>query len=139
MGIISKRVDFNYTNLFELAHSTMIKLFFAISLITSLALGSSGCLLLAGGAGAEAGYVAAQEDRKAGETVSDQWITSKIKSQLLADTKVSGLRINVDTHKAVVTLHGQVPSQSEIDHAVKIATNTKGVAKVISKLTVIDK
>lgn len=99
----------------------------------------NGCLVAAVGAGAEAGYVASQKDRSAGETVSDQWITSKVKSQLLADPVASALRINVDTHKAIVTLNGTVGTQAEADRAVEIARSTKGVADVVSNLGVAKK
>ncbi len=105
-------------------------------IVLSLACLCSGCLVVAAGAGAEGGYIAAQEDRNAGETVSDQWITSKVKSKLLADPDVSGLRINVDTKKTVVTLHGELPSKAEIEEAIKVAKSVKGVSRVVSKLKV---
>ncbi len=94
----------------------------------------SGCLLAAGAAGAEAGYVASQEDRSAGETIDDQTILASVKSKLLADPDVSGLNINVDVFKGQVTLRGYVKSQDEINRAVKLARSTSGVTSVESRM-----
>ncbi len=97
----------------------------------------NGCVLLvAGGAGAEAGYIAGQKDQSAGEVINDQWITTKIKTQLATDSEVSALRINVDTEKGVVTLSGTVKSKKEAKKARQIAHETKGVTKVVDKLKV---
>lgn len=96
----------------------------------------SGCWLFAVGAGAEAGYVGAQEKRTASETVSDQSITTSIKAKYLADSTIPGMKINVDTFKSRVTLRGYVPTQDDADRAVRIARETGGVASVDSRLVV---
>lgn len=67
-----------------------------------------------------------------GDGIDDGWITSKVKSQLLADTAVKGTQIDVDTKGNVVTLTGVVESQSAKDAAVRIAATTKGVKSVVS-------
>jgi len=105
--------------------------------LIALALASislTGCILFAAGAGAEAGYVASQEGRTVGETIDDQTIVASIKTKLLADPDVSGLSINVDSHKADVTLKGYVKTQREIDRAVELAKSTSGVRSVVSKM-----
>jgi hyperosmotically inducible protein len=94
----------------------------------------SGCWLGAGALGAEAGYVASQEERSAGETIDDQVILTSVKSKLVGDPEVSGLSINVDVFKGVVQLRGYVDSQSEIDRAIRLAHETKGVSRVDSRL-----
>lgn len=94
----------------------------------------SGCLLAAAGIGAEAGYVASQEDRTTSETLKDQLIVSKVKTKLVADPKVSGFDINVDSFKGVVTLRGAMRTDEEIDTAIRIARETEGVKDVVSKL-----
>lgn len=104
--------------------------------LTALILPSAGCWVAAAGVGAEAGYVAAQEDRTAGETIDDQRITASVKTKLLADSDVSGLSINVDTFKRVVTLKGIVGSQYEADKAMSLARSVSGVRNVESKLHV---
>ena len=100
--------------------------------LTLLAL--SGCWAVAAGAGAEAGYVGAQESRTTGETIDDQRITAEVKTNLLADRDVSGFDINVDTFKRVVTLRGFVDSEFEANKAASIARSISGVRDVHSQL-----
>lgn len=104
--------------------------------VSCAALALSGCWLVAGGVGAEAGYVAAQDERTAGQTVDDQLIVSKVKTAMLSDPNVPGLKINVDSFKGVVTLRGYVDNPSQADQAVQIARNTTGVESVVSKLVI---
>lgn len=74
------------------------------------------------------------------EVVSDGWISTKIKSQLLADTLTKGTAIKVDTKDKVVHLSGKVANQAEMDQAIKLALETKGVVQVnASKLRVATK
>jgi hyperosmotically inducible periplasmic protein len=67
---------------------------------------------------------------------SDPALTAAVKGKLMADTTVAGLRIDVDTRDGVVTLTGQVRSQTEKDQALKLARETNGVKSVIDRLTV---
>lgn len=60
----------------------------------------------------------------------DNWIGTKVKSQLLADEQVSGLNIKVVTENAEVFLMGLVKG-AEADKAVDIARNVEGVVRVI--------
>ena len=77
------------------------------------------------------------DGRDSAQPVDDTWITTKVKSSLLADADVSGLDINVDTLNGVVTLRGQVESQAQIDTATRIAREIEGVTDVqTSGLTV---
>jgi hyperosmotically inducible protein len=69
---------------------------------------------------------------ESGDGIDDAWITSKVKTQLLADTAVKGTQINVDTKANVVTLTGTAESQAAKDAAIRIAAGTKGVNKVIA-------
>ncbi|MDH5835244.1 BON domain-containing protein [Luteimonas kalidii] len=71
------------------------------------------------------------------QPVDDTWITTKVKSSLLAEADVSGLDINVDTLNGVVTLRGEVESQAQADTATRIAREIEGVTNVdASGLTV---
>lgn len=72
----------------------------------------------------------------AGEAITDSWITTKVKADLLATEDVSGTDINVDTKDGVVTLTGRVKSKAEADKAVSVARGIKGVARVESQLSV---
>ena len=68
--------------------------------------------------------------------VGDAGITAKVKTKFLADTKISGLKIDVDTKDNVVTLSGTVPSSAERARAVSVAKDTDGVKSVVNKLKV---
>tara|TARA_R110002020_G_scaffold36874_16_gene110755 strand:+ start:737 stop:1417 length:681 start_codon:yes stop_codon:yes gene_type:complete len=69
---------------------------------------------------------------EAGDEIDDAWITSKVKTQLLADDQVHGTEINVDTEDNVVTLTGTAPSLAARTKAVEIAQSTKGVRSVVA-------
>jgi len=73
--------------------------------------------------------------KKTGQVMTDAEITSAVKTKMLADSKVGGLKLDVDTDHGVVTLTGPVTSTEERDQALKIARTTKGVKKVVNKLT----
>lgn len=103
-----------------------------------LTFNGSGCLLVAAGAGVEAGYVASQENRSTQETLNDQYVVSSIKTKLIANQEVSGLDINVDSFKGVVTLRGALRTQKEINTAIRIAKDTSGVSEVVSKLALVN-
>jgi hyperosmotically inducible protein len=74
---------------------------------------------------------------KAKDVTADASITAAVKTKLLADTKVGGLKIDVDTKDNVVTLTGNVKSAAERDEAVRLAKTTTGVKSVVSKLTIV--
>ena len=74
--------------------------------------------------------------KKTAQVLTDAEITAAVKTKFLADSKVSGLKINVDTDKHVVTLTGPVSGAAEKAEALRLARTTKGVHKVISKLTI---
>lgn len=76
------------------------------------------------------------EIRTPDETVNDQRITSALKNKLIVDSKVSNLKINVDTYKSDVTLQGAVHNPDDIIFAVKLAQSVAGVKKVRSQLIV---
>jgi osmotically-inducible protein OsmY len=71
-----------------------------------------------------------------GETIDDATITARVKTALLNDPDVGGLKIDVDTFKGVVTLSGSVKSQAEATRAVAVARNTSGVTDVKSTLQI---
>ncbi|MDR2212676.1 MAG: BON domain-containing protein, partial [Pseudomonadales bacterium] len=61
---------------------------------------------------------------------NDAWISTKLKTLMLADPTVSGLRTKVVTENGVVYLMGLV-SQAEADMTVDLVSNTQGVTKVV--------
>ncbi|WP_031372369.1 MULTISPECIES: BON domain-containing protein [Lysobacter] len=66
------------------------------------------------------------------QPVSDTWITTKVKAELLATKGVTGTDINVETVNGVVRLSGHVDGKTEADKAVEIARKIDGVKKVDS-------
>jgi osmotically-inducible protein OsmY len=86
--------------------------------------------------GREAAAKAGEVAEKAGAYVTDAAITSAVKAKFLADTAVSGLKIDVDTSGGMVTLNGTVSSRAEADRAMTLARNTDGVKGVHDNLKV---
>ena len=94
-------------------------------------------MMTAGAASAQTATQEAKDKTKSaaksvGTVVTDAEITTAVKTKFLADTKVKGLNINVDTDKGVVTLTGTTHSAAEKAEAVRLARTTKGVKKVVS-------
>ena len=74
--------------------------------------------------------------KSVGETIDDATITTRVKTALLNDPDIGGLRIDVDTFKGVVTLSGAVKTPAERDKAVEIARRIGGVTDVKSTLQI---
>lgn len=74
--------------------------------------------------------------KSVGETIDDATITTRVKTALLNDPAVGGLRIDVDTFKGVVTLSGAVKSPQEEQTAIALARKVGGVSDVKSTLQV---
>jgi osmotically-inducible protein OsmY len=85
----------------------------------------------------DAGQAAKDAGRDAGNVLGDAGITSAVKTKMLADTDVSGLKIDVDTKDGVVTLSGNVSTATEKRRAVEIARETKGVKTVKDQLKIV--
>lgn len=64
------------------------------------------------------------------QPVSDTWITTKVKADLLATQDVSGLDISVETVNGVVKLSGTVDNQAQFDKAVAVSQGIDGVLSV---------
>ncbi|MBI2835451.1 MAG: BON domain-containing protein [Acidobacteria bacterium] len=71
-----------------------------------------------------------------GETIDDATITARVKTALLNDPQVGGMRIDVDTFKGVVTLSGRAKSKAEEERAIQIARGVDGVKDVRSTLQI---
>lgn len=65
-----------------------------------------------------------------GQISNDSWITTKVKSALLANSELNGVKIKVITEDKEVYLLGYV-SQQHAELATDIARNTSGVKQVI--------
>jgi len=89
-----------------------------------------------GDAARATGDAASAAARDAGPVVADAGITAAVKTRLLADPDVAGLRIDVDTKNKVVTLTGTVKTAAQVAEAEEIARDTSGVERVINNLKV---
>lgn len=71
-----------------------------------------------------------------GAWIDDVMISSKVKSQLIANTLIRAGDIDVSSSQGVVTLIGRVSSQAVKTDAERIARATKGVTNVNNELSV---
>jgi osmotically-inducible protein OsmY len=68
---------------------------------------------------------------------SDTWLTTKVKTSLLARDDIEGNRVKVVTENGIVYLMGLV-SQAEADRIVEVTRATGGVQKVVQIFELID-
>ena len=87
-------------------------------------------------AGEKTGDAARDAADRTGDAASDATLTTKVKTKFLADTGVSGLKIDVDSKAGVVTLTGTVPTAAEKRRAIELAKETDGVKSVVDRLKV---
>lgn len=67
-----------------------------------------------------------------GQALHDSWITTKVKSEIVADGVSEGFDLSVETSNGVVVLKGRLPDQAALDHARTLAQQVKGVKGVDS-------
>lgn len=68
---------------------------------------------------------------------NDAYITSKVKSKLVATKEVPGSKIKVVTENGVVYLMGMLP-RAEADQAVEVASTVYGIQKIVKVFEYID-
>ena len=73
---------------------------------------------------------------RTGETITDAWITTKVKWFYVGADDLKGSDINVDTKDNVVTLKGTVKSEAGRAKAIALAKDTDGVKRVVDQLTI---
>lgn len=81
-------------------------------------------------------YLDDAENRTPGEMTDDVAIHTILKTRLLRDPDVGGMRINVEVDKGVVRLYGYVGSEAERDRAETLAAQIRGVRRVENRLQV---
>jgi hyperosmotically inducible protein len=67
---------------------------------------------------------------KSAQPGTDSWITTKVKTQLMATKGIPSTDISVTTTNGVVTLSGVVDSKAQVQKSVAVAKGIKGVQKV---------
>lgn len=83
-----------------------------------------------------AGCASTGVQKNSGQYASDVAITSEIKAHLLEDQALQGFQIKVDTYRGHVILSGFVDGPNQIQEAVQVARNVKGVVSVRNDLVV---
>lgn len=68
-----------------------------------------------------------------GQSISDTWITTKVKSTLIYSSNLDSSGISVNTSNGLVTLTGKVNSGAEHALAVELTKNVQGVRSVNAK------
>lgn len=103
-------------------------------LVPALAVAVASAFVLAFAAGTAAASTASGEQTRAHEAsaqpVSDGWITTMVKADLLVTGETKGLDINVTTTNGVVTPSGKLDSRARVEKAVAVARSIKGVKSV---------
>lgn len=72
-----------------------------------------------------------------GDNMSDGWLTTKVRSNLMFTRSLNISNLNVTSDNGHVKLEGTTKAQSEKDLASEIAKDTSGVKNVDNKITVI--
>ncbi|HET9471550.1 MAG TPA: BON domain-containing protein [Usitatibacter sp.] len=67
---------------------------------------------------------------KTERVASDGWITTKVKSEILASSLAKGFEVGVKTTHGVVVLTGSLASQDAVEHVKDIARRVDGVKSV---------
>jgi osmotically-inducible protein OsmY len=70
------------------------------------------------------------------EKIDETWITSKIAAQINADDALEDVDVDVKVDSNVVTISGPVPSTALRDRVLRIARDTKGVSRVVDRMTI---
>ena len=68
--------------------------------------------------------------------IDDATITASVKLALAFKPGVSAIGINVDTHRGVVTLRGEVGTEAERQLAAMVAEDCSNVRQVVNELRV---
>jgi hyperosmotically inducible periplasmic protein len=74
-----------------------------------------------------------QASTQVGQALDDTAITTKVKTELLAEKDVNGTAISVDTKNGQVTLSGTVPP-AQIARAEAVTRKVDGVREVVNQL-----
>ena len=72
-----------------------------------------------------------------GENIDDGALTSSVKTQLASDKLVTLTRVGVETNNGIVYLTGEVETAEQKSRIGSIASEVKGVKKVVNNLQVI--
>ena len=75
---------------------------------------------------------AAMSSDASAQPVTDTWITTKVKAELMSTKGIPSTDINVTTTNGIVTLSGVLASKAQVQKSVAVAKSVKGVKQVDS-------
>jgi len=102
---------------------------------------ATGCVLVVGGErDVQRADVEWSSDRNDGFTArsigANGRLAREVGARISVDTALAGQDITVSSSGDVVTLHGRVNDLALLEHAMRVAVDVPGVARVVSRLTV---
>lgn len=100
----------------------MIRAFKTLTIILAVLFLMSGCQALTGAT--------------LGENIDDGTLTSSVKTKLASDKLVTLTRVGVETNNGVVYLTGEVETAQQRSQMGSLASEVKGVKKVVNNLQV---
>lgn len=115
---------------YRMKNMTHARKLLALSLSLGLTLGASQAFAAPQEHADHKDHAASMDESK--KPVTDTWITTKVKADLLATDNVSGTDVKVETKNGIVTLTGSVATKAEHDKAVAVAKGIEGVKSVKS-------
>lgn len=71
-----------------------------------------------------------------GEQIDDATLVAKIEAKLVADPEINPFNVDVDANEGVVRLSGKVEKPEAAAEAVRHATETRGVVRVIDDIQI---
>jgi hyperosmotically inducible periplasmic protein len=116
------------TNSQEFGKRSFLSLSMAVTLFTGALLGNMAWAQAA--PDAPASTESSPADKKTESVMSDTWITTKVKSEILANSMSKAFKVGVTTTHGVVLLSGKLPNQDAIDLVKMTAEKVKGVKSV---------
>ncbi|MAP95102.1 MAG: phospholipid-binding protein [Ponticaulis sp.] len=70
------------------------------------------------------------------QNLNDEWITTRVRTRLLANDDVKSVNINIETYDGTVYLMGLARSQAELRVIAENAADVRGVREVVSYIQV---
>ena len=106
------------------------KLFLKAIVLAGLAAALGLSLSTANGATEDAASAAPARTSRTERVMSDSWITTKVKSEIMKSSLAKGFDVKVTTLHGIVTLRGTLASTEAIDQVRAVAVKVKGVRSV---------
>lgn len=106
------------------------KLFLKAVILAGLAAALGLSLSTANGATGDAASATPTTTSRTERVMSDSWITTKVKSEIMKSSLAKGFDVKVTTLHGIVTLRGTLASTDAIDQVKAVAAKVKGVRNV---------